>query len=691
MKVRILLIASALFAAACSKSSSTSGTGGSSAGTNAGSGATSSGGSSASSGTSASSGASSGGTSGASCPSGLTAITLSPANQSVNLTGGSAAPITFIADDGSGNPIDSRNFAWTATRADDTDPGTIADGVYQPNPNAGGTVTISATGCGVSASTTVTFHLEYTGSSTPADGGAAVGNGDFSGAFTGPYGDGGASANAPKIYYPSNETRFPRNIYKVLFQWSRSGNSLFRLVFTGANSTVTIYTDGNDPQCAAVASAVGCWQADTATWSAIAGSNAGSTVTLEIDGTPASGGTIYGSASETLGFSRRDVPGAIFYWAADVGGVQRATVSDSAPENYLVGPQKVPATPLPNGDTVACAACHAVSRDGKAMAVSGSAQGPVTVPKGVWTFNVTPQPPPSPIQLNYASPDGDSYASFSPDDAKLIYSPRNGGAMLVLDVDGGGVVAPVTYNGAAVKGTAPDWSPRTDTNEFVYADPNGNISLLTWDGASFTQPQVLAAPIGGKANAFPRYAFEGDWVAFTNNNSQIFVVPSAGGSAINLSAANTVVNNAVVAPSENSMPTWAPPGDLRWVAFNSQRPYGKVTTGGNNQIWVAAVDFSRLDGGSIDPSYPAFRLPFQALDAKNHRAFWVTDIRATVDAGPYIPPDAGPYVPPDAGACVATGDACDPSGAACCDQVTNGAYCGANDGGGNTCQIPVFQ
>src|SRR6185312_13403705 len=122
--------------------------------------------------------------------------------------------------------------------------------------------------------------------------------------------------------------------------------------------------------CAAVATTAGCWQADATTWSAIAGSNAGSTVDLEIDGEASSGATVYGSTHETLGFSKRDVPGAIFYWAASVGGIQRVTVSDVAPENYLV-----PGTVLPNTATVSCAACHALSRDGKFLAVSGAATG----------------------------------------------------------------------------------------------------------------------------------------------------------------------------------------------------------------------------------------------------------------------------------------------------------------------------
>ena len=246
-----------------------------------------------------------------------------------------------------------------------------------------------------------------------------------------------------------------------------------------------------------------------------------------------------------------------------------------------------------------------------------------------------------------------------------------------------------------MKGTAPDWSPDTTTDTFAYADTNGAIAILNWlGGTQFGAARAIAPKIGTAKNAYPRYAPEGDWIAYTNNNTLLYAVPSDGGAQIQLTAANHVVNNAQDAnPKETSMPTWAPPGDLRWVAFNSQRAYGLVTTGGTNQIWVAAVDFSRLDGGEVDPSYPAFRLPFQELTAKNHRAFWVQDIRATEDAG--APPDAGQPVdagwPPDAGACVATGDVCNLASSSCCDAFLTGAFCGDPGDGGSQCVVPAFQ
>jgi hypothetical protein len=82
-------------------------------------------------------------------------------------------------------------------------------------------------------------------------------------------------------------------------------------------------------------------------------------------------------------------------------------------------------------------------------------------------------------------------------------------------------------------------------------------------------------------------------------------------------------------------------GGLGWVVFTSRRMYGnlavqdpwlsdprdyaeadydKITT---KKLWVAAI---RLDGSfEMDPSYPAFYLPGQELQAGNARGYWVLD------------------------------------------------------------------
>ncbi len=650
------------------------------------SGSSSGGGSSS---TGSSGGGSSGSDGGAACPATYSALALSPATTAIQLDGSAAAPVAFTVKGTTPQgpvAVDPSLLAWTATRPDDTNPGNVSAGIFTPYPGAGGTVTIAATGCGASGSATVLLTLAE---SIQTDGGNPS-------AFTGSAVAG--SPNAPTLVYPSDETRFPRNVYKILFQWRPNGSTAFRLTFTGPGSTVTVYTDGKDPACAAVAGA-GCWQADDASWEAIAGSNAGATVQVELDCTTGPGQPVDLGKAETLGFSAKDVRGAIFYWAANRGGIERATISDAAPEDYLVGNQVKTVSPtVVDGYTVQCAACHAVSRDGLKMAASVQASGPTNV-HGLWVMAVTPTPPPLPLVTDAPGATGDGYSAFSPDTRKLVWGPRNGGQLSVIDATTGQTISAIAVNGTAVTGSAVDWAP--DAGVIAYADTKGGISRVDVDptGSRFSNVQPLVAPAGGGGPGagtfgFPMFDPEGDELVYTNGNT-LFLIPPSGGTGVELAAASTIVNDAVAAPSENSMPTWAPPGDLHWIAWNSQRPYGLLTAGGNNQIWVAAVDLSKLPQ---DPSYPGFWLPFQNLTDKNHRAFWALDVRTDYDggfpdAGPL--PDAGPPIDggsvADAGACVPLGNPCAPATSTCCDPNGAGDYCGTVSDGGNACIPPAFQ
>jgi hypothetical protein len=172
---------------------------------------------------------------------------------------------------------------------------------------------------------------------------------------------------------------------------------------------------------------------------------------------------------------------------------------------------------------------------------------------------------------------------------------------------------------------------------------------------------------------------DGKWIAFSRGKgghddltAQLLVVGAKGGMPVELLNANRVVSNQMGdGLNQNSQPTWAPPGDFHWVAFNSQREYGVVLPKGTQQIWVAAIDPAKL-GGSGDPSFPAFRLQFQGLEEDNHRAYWTLDVRDP----PKQPPV--PVTPPDGGVmCVAKGATCTP-GDRCCDL---GYSCDTRDDG----------
>lgn len=491
------------------------------------------------------------------------------------------------------------------------------------------------------------------------------------------------SGTVPTIVYPSDQTRFPRNIYRTLFQWRSAGYSQFRMTFDGPTKVV-VYTDGQHALCAGKTPAAGCWEADQPSWAAIAGGNAGEQVTWTVDAldTSTTPPTVRRSSSIQLGFSREDVVGAIFYWSTTSAGIRRANVAAADPEDYITG---VPGTTYSNpDDKVKCVACHVVSRDGKYMVAPVAA----TSGQSLWTMEVTRLAPPKPLVKTIANTAGHGFATISPDDTYVIAAFK--GKMWMVDRATGTFIEDLPLGTA--KGTHPDWSP--DGEHVVFATGEGDapagagLSLMQFAPGTkaWTGPTTLLAPGTGRTDLFPMYSPDGSWIAFSRGvkgghdelAAQLWLTSSRPGSAqpVELVNANRVVSNQLGnGQHENSQPTWAPPGDLHWVAFNSKREYGVVQGAGRQQIWVAAVDPSKLGTGE-DPSYPAFRLQFQGLNEDNHRAYWTLDVRDTPPPDAGVPPrDAGI---PDTGICVAAGQICTPGASVCCDP---GYYCDSDDNG----------
>ncbi len=192
--------------------------------------------------------------------------------------------------------------------------------------------------------------------------------------------------------------------------------------------------------------------------------------------------------------------------------------------------------------------------------------------------------------------------------------------------------------------------------------PGGaSLKVIKLTGGSWENTARTLVPVSGTtSNLFPSYSPDGSYVAYANGKGghgdptmNLYLVAADGSSTpIQLSNANHAINNDPTLSTkayENNAPTWAPSGDYEWIAFNSFRPYGVVSpAGAHQQIWVAAIDKSKLGTGQ-DPSFPAFRFAFQYLVEDNHRAFWAEDVRAPPPAD-----DGGPVEGPG-GACLADG------------------------------------
>jgi len=438
------------------------------------------------------------------------------------------------------------------------------------------------------------------------------------------------TGGAPTIVYPADGIAVPPNMNALEIHFiPAAGQTLFRLTFKAPTLTVVVYTG-----CTAVGG--GCvYATDAAFWSALIPYARGAApVTWSVSGVNGSApGAVGTSAQQSITFGQQDITGGIYYWNT-AGAIERYDwgMPSAAPQAYMTA-QKAGA--------LVCVGCHVVSRQGTRITVGKD----IPAPAPYTVFDVATTTPYSPN----GTPVGGTanFASFSPDGNHLLFS------------DGAKIGWQELYTGSilnasvAASGTMPDWSP--DGEHMVFARPNaslpianpgvasGSIESLHFNGAGWDTPTTLV-PFSGANNYYPAYAPTGDWVIYnrspsnadsfsnaapdadagTKPDGQLYVVPSAGGNAVALDAANT--------PGNCQWPKWAPvlhdyyAGKIMWLTFSSDRAYGlRLATGAQTQLWMIGFDPAKAAAGK-DPSFTAFWLPFQDMTSGNHIAQWTTTV-----------------------------------------------------------------
>jgi hypothetical protein len=252
--------------------------------------------------------------------------------------------------------------------------------------------------------------------------------------------------------------------------------------------------------------------------------------------------------------------------------------------------------------------------------------------------------------------------------------------------------------------SAGTWGPATpllpstgENNYYPSYSPDGK--LVIFDRAP---NDTSAGGLTGCTGTAPRRACPND--SFSNPAARVMLMKGqSGATVIDLQAANGSPS-ATPLKWSNSWPKWSPflqgykNDQLLWIAFSSTRDYGlrvrNHVNGANQyqcypsdsfentitshhqpfdpacqqpQIWMAAVDVTTAaNQAPIDPSRPAFWLPFQDITTHNHTPYW------TQSKAP----------PPDAGApCVQLGGNCTQGGTCC-----TGYVCQANGTCGQVAQ-----
>lgn len=414
----------------------------------------------------------------------------------------------------------------------------------------------------------------------------------------------------PSVVYPVDMTTVPRNVSPPLFQWEGPSNSAYRVRFTAPGLGLDVFTTDWS------------WQPSQFEWDGIVTAAMGQDIQMQVTQL---GANAQVGAPSVLHISNAVVEGAVYYWAPSQSAIVRLPIGSDTPEPFITG------------TAFSCAGCHALSPDGTRVAYTRGGGTPIG-PMGVRSTDRSAR------QIQPESLNG-YYPSFGPDNVSLAVA--RGGDIVIIDTDTGDDVATL-HKPEGRSASHPAYSPRSHT--VVYAAgvaaggsggglealsvSNAGLVRVARTGTTWGEPQWLVEPgeAGGPGENlfYPAFSPDGNWVAFNRAmsaagagsspaNSELWMVssnPNAAWGAVRLSRAQGPDG------TTNSWPKWAPGGgDGRlWLAFTSNRPYGRIETGGS-QIWIASVSINDAFLG-VDPSSSAYWMPHQELGTSNHVAYW---------------------------------------------------------------------
>ncbi len=241
-----------------------------------------------------------------------------------------------------------------------------------------------------------------------------------------------------------------------------------------------------------------------------------------------------------------------------------------------------------------------------------------------------------------------NFATFTPDGTQLL--AVEAGDLVVRDQATQTVLGMMTSAGWV---THPDLSP--DGTLLVYTRPTvtnvdwafggGQIFIRTYDQATMMFGPEIPLVVDASNNYYPSFSPDNKWVlfnkstdnstlgAYNNPSAGVWVVPvslsATPPAAIELASLNTST-----AGLTNSWGRWAPfqqtigatSRPMFWVTISSKRDFGVRLVGAQQpQLWMTPFFPDRAITG-MDPSAPAFWLPFQNIDSSNHIAQWTQQI-----------------------------------------------------------------
>ncbi len=447
-----------------------------------------------------------------------------------------------------------------------------------------------------------------------------------------------AGASSPTVVYPLEGAVMPASVKSPDAQWegANAAGDLYRVRIT-AGQFATV-----DTILVAGAAFKLHDQVSDADWRMLVKSANSGPITFEIahwnQATNVSAAPL-----RTVRMVNADVTGAIYYWNLGQGQMERIDAAGRAPA--------IPNPPAQPSTGSKCVACHTVSHDGRYL--SGSLWGGVQPQGGVFDMSnsaiQTSNPAPTLAPVVEGSTYTQLFSTFNQDATRLMVNVGTG--LAVVDPRTGAAVPTTGTPLPTANASHPAWSPDGSSvaiinnisqagraSDWAIDYDRGDLQVITASaGDSFGAPANLVAAAqvdpAFAAPSWPTFSPDSQWIAYgagvnsrgangaTPHPGSLFLVNKNGGATVRL---DTACGGARLCYLPNFSPYDA--GGYYWLVFYSFRDYGNALAGTKGtvrrQMWITAIDKSKLGQGGVDASSVSYWVPDQDVQTANMSAFW---------------------------------------------------------------------